>query len=268
MKTLTLSQLGYEQVSFTHIVALSLHWGAGNRTVYCGEGRPDNMLFYTAAGARRYQEEGCAPFDVAAGDLMLMPAGSRYTSTVTSPEGTDGFCLQFEVRDEEGQLCRLDERVSVVMHDAEGSVMQIMDKLLGVSMQRGTSLRVMELLIRLMEIISGPAVAAEGSELYPALRHMERHLQSPLSDGELAQLCHMSLSTFSRRFRALTGQPPAAYHRALRLEKSRELLESGLCSVEQAAFALGFYDKAHFSRCFQAHFGIKPGDVRPLRRGF
>ena len=26
--------------------------------------------------------------------------------------------------------------------------------------------------------------------------------------------------------------------------------------------ALGFYDKAHFSRCFQAHFGIKPGAAR------
>ena len=83
-----------------------------------------------------------------------------------------------------------------------------------------------------------------------------------ISAEELAALCHMSLSTFARRFRALTGEPPAAYHRRLRLEKSRELLESGLCSVEQAAFALGFYDKAHFSRCFQAHFGIKPGAAR------
>ena len=45
MKTVALSRLGYEDLSPTNIVALSLHWPAGNRTLYRGEGRPDNMLF-------------------------------------------------------------------------------------------------------------------------------------------------------------------------------------------------------------------------------
>ena len=261
MKTVALSRLGYEDLSPTNIVALSLHWAAGSRTLYRGEGRPDNMLFYTVSGTRAYSQEDCAPFDVGPGDLMLMPAGSRYISTVTSAGGTDGYCLQFMLRDESGAPCRLEERVQVLMCDEDGRVCQLMDKLLGASMQRGSSLRLKELLIRLLEDLCRQP-AGEGTELYPAIRHMETHLQSPADAEELAALCHMSLSTFARRFRALTGEPPAAYHRRLRLEKSRELLESGLCSVEQAAFALGFYDKAHFSRCFQAHFGIKPGAAR------
>lgn len=265
MKTVSLCQLGYEDVSFTNIVALSLHWGAGNRTVYTDEGRPDNMLFYTLSGTRRYQEEGKAAFDVAAGDLMLMPAGSRYTSTVTSPNGTDGFCLQFMLRDQNGQPCRLDEGLSVLMHDEDGSIQTLAEKLLGASMQRGSSLRVKELLIRLLEEACQENIPGEDSEIYPAIRYLETHLQSPIALQPLAQLCHMSLSTFLRRFQALIGTPPAAYHRLLRLEKSRELLESGLCNVEQAAFALGFYDKSHFTRSFQAHFGIKPGNVRPRR---
>ena len=52
MKTVALSRLGYEDLSPTNIVALSLHWAAGNRTLYRGEGRPDNMLFYTVSGTR------------------------------------------------------------------------------------------------------------------------------------------------------------------------------------------------------------------------
>ena len=38
MKTVALSRLGYEDLSPTNIVALSLHWPAGNRTLYRGEG--------------------------------------------------------------------------------------------------------------------------------------------------------------------------------------------------------------------------------------
>ena len=106
MKTVALSRLGYEDLSPTNIVALSLHWGEGSRTLYRGDGRPDNMLFYTVSGARAYSQEGCAPFDVGPGDLMLMPAGSRYLSTVTSAGGTDGYCLQFMLRDESGAPCR------------------------------------------------------------------------------------------------------------------------------------------------------------------
>ena len=261
MKTVALSRLGYEDLSPTNIVAMSLHWASGNRTIYHGEGRPDNMLFYTVSGTRTYSQEGCAPFDVGPGDLMLMPAGSRYVSTVTSSGGTDGYNIQFMLRDETGAPCRLEECVQVLMHDENGRIQQMLDKLLGASMQRGSSLRLKELLIRLLEDICRQP-AGEGTELYPAIRYMETHLQSPVAAQDLAQLCHMSLSTFTRRFRMLTGEPPAAYHRRLRLEKSRELLESGLCSVEQAAFALGFYDKAHFSRCFQAHFGARPGDMR------
>ena len=151
MKTVALSRLGYEDLSPTNIVALSLHWAAGNRTLYRGEGRPDNMLFYTVSGTRAYSQEDCAPFDVGPGDLMLMPAGSRYISTVTSAGGTDGYCLQFMLRDESGAPCRLEERVQVLMRDEDGRVRQLMDKLLGASMQRGSSLRLKELLIRLLE---------------------------------------------------------------------------------------------------------------------
>lgn len=263
MKTVRPDQLPYEDVSFFAVSARCFEWPAGNTTWYHGPGRPDNMLFYTLHGARRYRQDELT-FTVGAGDLMLMPSGSCYHNVVISSDGTKGICLQFAMRDSSGAPCRLGERLGVLAHDSDGHICQMLEKLLAASLQKGGRLRAQELLIRLLEeVCPPPEMGPDGdAELYPAVLYMERHLQSPSSVAALAALCHMSESTFSRRFRNSFGCPPALYHRRLRLDKSLELLESGLYTVEQAAATLGFFDAAHFSRCFRARFGLSAGSIR------
>jgi len=259
MRAIQPSRLGYEEISVFSVIAVSFQWVEGSRISYRDSGRPDNMLYITLEGKRRYQNSRGECFDVGPGDVMLMPAGSRYTTTALSEGGVKGINIRFVLRDEAGENCRLGDEVSVVRRDEDGRIREIFEKAARCTLQQGGGIRARELLYRLLNELFSPQGDAEDPALQPAVNYMEAHLQGPVAVEELARLCHMSVSTFTRRFRAAMKEPPAAYHRRLRLLKGKQLMESGLCTVEQAAFALGFYDKAHFSRCYRAQFGQAAG---------
>ena len=105
----------------------------------------------------------------------------------------------------------------------------------------------------------------EGLSLFPRLEYALMY-DSPIAREDmdaLAAMCYMSRSTFFRRFKSEVGLSPAAYHMRLRLGKSRDLLSSGLYTVEQVAAVMGFYDAAHFCRLFKRETGELPSRFRP-----
>lgn len=59
-------------------------------------------------------------------------------------------------------------------------------------------------------------------------------------------------------FRAETGLSIGAYIRKLRMEKALGLIESGRCSVMQAAAFVGYSNPSHFSRAFKRFHGRLP----------
>ena len=263
MRTLNWRQLTREDIAFTHIQAATHFWPGGNCTVYQGDGRADNMLFYMLEGCRRYRfPDSLESMDVHSDDLMLMPAGSCYESTVQSPQGTRGICLQFTLSDASGERCRLGERPMLLRQASGGPLKSLLENMQACSLQYGSRLRIKALMMELMMTLCDSPLSTGNAELLPAIRHMEEHLDHPVSVEEIAALCHMSQSAFTRRFRLVMDESPAAYHRKMRLKKSRELLMSGLYTVEQAASTLGFYDTAHFCRAYAACFWEPAGLIR------
>jgi len=82
---------------------------------------------------------------------------------------------------------------------------------------------------------------------------------------ELARASRLSLSTFKRHFRAVTGESPAAWLRRRRLERARLLLESSRLSVAEIAFEVGFSSISHFVHTFRQEYGAPP---RAFRKAF
>lgn len=265
MRDIQPGRLGHEEASVHSVIAMSAFWPAGNRISYREDGREDNMLHLVLEGKRRYQNSRGECFDVGPGEVMLMPAGSRYITTVLSEGGVRGINIQFVLRDEQGENCRLGEEVGIVRRDEDGRLTELFERAARCTLRQGGGIKAKALVYRLLDELFPSQGESADPALQPAIDYMEAHLQGAAPVEELARLCHMSVSTFTRRFREVMNQPPAAYHRGLRLMKSKELMESGMCTVEQAAFALGFYDKAHFSRCFRAYFGRAAGQERSRR---
>ncbi len=91
---------------------------------------------------------------------------------------------------------------------------------------------------------------------------VENNLFSNLTVQELAELCHLSASSFKRRFRSHYQMSPAKYIRGRRLERAAELLLNSDLTISQVALACGFIDLAHFSKSFHKVFEMSPRRYR------
>ncbi|MBK6622118.1 MAG: response regulator [Saprospirales bacterium] len=92
---------------------------------------------------------------------------------------------------------------------------------------------------------------------------VDQHLSD--SDFEIEQLARvvgMSRSQMFRKIKALTGQSPSLFIRAIRLHRGKELLETTQMNVSEVAYEVGFTTPAYFSDAFTEAFGIRPSQLR------
>jgi AraC-like DNA-binding protein len=101
--------------------------------------------------------------------------------------------------------------------------------------------------------------ALDAPVLEPALLALSENPGEPHSVATLAALCHMSRSTFARRFKESVGRAPMEYLRGIRLRRAaRFLRQVPPPSVGAVSRRVGFESRSQFSRAFKAHFGITP----------
>ena len=106
------------------------------------------------------------------------------------------------------------------------------------------------------------------AQIQRAVKWIRAHLAEPLPVETLAAVASMSVSSFHRHFKAVTGLSPLAYHKQMRLQEARRrlLLEPG--AVASVAFSVGYESASQFSREYARQFGMPPArDAARLRAG-
>ena len=99
------------------------------------------------------------------------------------------------------------------------------------------------------------------------------HLQSDLSEtggiDTLATLLDMDPFTFTRAFKARTGQAPHQFLIQLRLNKIKDLLINTDNTLADIAYETGFSSQSHMTAMFSGAVGVPPGryrrDARPAK---
>ncbi|MFK7936544.1 MAG: tetratricopeptide repeat protein [Saprospiraceae bacterium] len=84
-------------------------------------------------------------------------------------------------------------------------------------------------------------------------------------DFDLENLCQhlqMSRSQVFRKVKALTGKPPSALIRTIRLHAAHELLHTSDLTVAEVAYEVGFTSSSYFSNTYLAEFNVRPSQVR------
>ena len=87
---------------------------------------------------------------------------------------------------------------------------------------------------------------------------MNANIHRQLSVAELANAVHLSPSHFRRLFRQQTGKPVTKYLKDLRLQRSRNLLETTYLSIKQIAAKVGLTSISHFVAEFKKAQGVTP----------
>jgi len=88
------------------------------------------------------------------------------------------------------------------------------------------------------------------------------NIYSNLSVDELARLCHLSNSSFKRKFQESFNTSPKKYISQKKVEKAASLLKIADLRVSDIAYDVGFDSLATFSRNFTAAYGKSPTEYR------
>ncbi|MFC7680221.1 AraC family transcriptional regulator N-terminal domain-containing protein [Paenibacillus sp. GCM10028914] len=126
----------------------------------------------------------------------------------------------------------------------------------------------------LYKLLQGPygvtlaQIAMEGSSTYRIRNAIEQIIQNydqPLRVEELAQIAHMSVSTFHRNFKEVTAMSPIQFQKQLRLQEARRILLNESADASDVAFRVGYESASQFSREYVRMFGAPPKtDIKHL----
>jgi len=95
--------------------------------------------------------------------------------------------------------------------------------------------------------------------------HMSAHPGTKFSEQDLARIAGVDITTIRRHFKHHHGTTPLHFHRDLRLEHARALIEAG-ASYLSAAYECGYQSASGFRDAFVRKFGQPPGSFNEYRR--
>ena len=129
-----------------------------------------------------------------------------------------------------------------------------------------------EILIRLLRGPMGRRVVEIGragsrlQRVANAVSWLRANFDQPANIEELAKLVNMSVTSFHRQFKAVTGMSPLQYQKTLRLQEARRLMLTTMLDVGTAGRRVGYVSPSQFSREYGRFFGTAPTkDIDRLR---
>lgn len=228
-----------------------------------------NNLFLIENGRCCYTQDKRQVF-AETGDIVWLPQESSYVAQFFSDNDKHvyGICFDFYMIDNQGELILPPQDIRVMAHDSDNMYKNLynaaIEKQLNAHGDFAFRACAYNILAHLFNDINrfSDSDNAYLSISY-AIRRIEEFPQCNDSVAALAAKCGISETSFRQKFKQYTGGlGPVEYRNYLRVEKSKDFLQIGHCSIESIADTLGFYDASYFIKIFKRMTGITPHEYR------
>ena len=221
---------------------------------YTQQGRVKHILFCLSGHERSYFVDGKHVVTLKPGDIIIIPHGTKYKSLVEDKSCVaEGLGFSFNLVTPEGEGMFFDEPTYVFEGDDYKKCHKRFEKIFLSAMNANKNvLKLKSEIYSLMEELFSEKVGfnEKYSDISEAIKLIENQPESNASVKELADICHMSESTFMRKFKEYSGGvTPVKYRNNIRFMMAEEL--SASLSANEIAEKLGFYDGAHLCKIYK-----------------
>lgn len=228
--------------------------------------RPAHGLAFFLAGKNEYHFSDGKILTVVPNDLIYLPKGSSYTVKIMEP--CTCYAINFDLAEPLKTPAFVARTKSTWEYQASFQLAENAwrKKIPGFDTKCRSELY--HILFHLQnEYRTGYADSAKLEMIRPAVDVIRNsYTDQLLNISELASLCNMTPEYFRILFRKFYGTSPIRYINHLKLTHAKELLESGMCSVQDAAMMSGYTDLCHFSREFKKVTGVSPREYLKKNR--
>ena len=229
-------------------------------------GREFFCLGFVLSGGGIYQFENHSDCHVEKYDILFLNKGERYFAKNGKKEAYSYIVVDFD--------CTNETFLKSLFHSSKITVRNSMQyeaifSLLEKEWKKRSPIRLLkaksilfEILYRIMsQKLFENYPQKKLTKISPALQYLHDHYtDSVVNVDYLSQLCGFSVVHFRRLFREIYNMSPNEYIQQLRLERAKDLLNSGFFTVSEVAEQCGFSNVYYFSRFFKKHAGIPPSD--------
>ncbi|MEL6642473.1 MAG: AraC family transcriptional regulator [Pseudomonadota bacterium] len=108
------------------------------------------------------------------------------------------------------------------------------------------------------------AKTSHASKIARAIDIINSNYAKPLSMGVLAAQTGMSESAFYQHFKSVTRMTPLQYQKQMRMHEAERILTSGVATVTEVAFQVGYESLSQFSREYSRKFGVPPKAMKQV----
>lgn len=236
---------------------LRQNWHNGSRYSYLSSCRSDNGLTLILCRAAEYTFPCGKKTEACRGDVMLIPAGSRYCVEFFLDENDispASLLINFTVRDIYGEMLSVGDSLCRIASD-HGN--ELRDRFLSAIDEYGRG-RTLVFKAKLLELISimNESQSPRAGDLSAVTGYIDGKFGNVGSVGELAEIFSIGESTLRRRFGDELGVSPGEYIAARKTERIKELLAVGEITTDDICEQLGFFDVAHLCKFFRKHTGM------------
>ena len=254
-------QLETHDTDVREIVCINQQWTALHNTwSYVEQPRPNDGIIYICKGRAVYTAADGRKTEGACGDLLFLPRNSRYF--VELAPGSESILLNFSLYEHAERLTVSDE-IFGIGNEKNGFVRDTLEQLCRLYTGSANALPIKARVYALFDYVISMKTQSKADAV---LVYINKHLSESHSIPDIAKGCAMSESCFRRLVNEKTGLSPVRYIARQKIVKAKQLLAVDELSVEEIASILGYYDSAHFIKCFKRETGQTPAQFRKKDR--
>jgi len=259
----------YEDLCVSKVMITSGIRPAGRTVDQRTKGRGSSGLLYIWEGCAHFWPEGASELSAGPGDLVYIPRDHRYMMRYTE-DGTTFVLINFELTLSSGEPLSLYDHIQIISNDSGNRrIADIMAKLeiCSAAENRSAFFRRKELVYRLFSVIFAEDVFPDlrqpkYANIIPGVLLLQQTYLENIPITELAAACSISVSSFRGLFTEQYGLSPIQYRNRLRINRARNMLIAGNCTVSEAAYASGFDNMGYFCRYYKKITGETPRETQ------